>query len=466
MASFFRFRYRMALLTHQRNRLIVFAAALVLVAVVFLMMQGALPGLRKSGPINPQGPPAITVEVWNVFEDADLYGEIFADFRTLNPHVTINYKKIDYLEYRKKLTEAFANGTAPDIFALHNAGLPQDILRIAPAPSTLALVREFDEVYPRVVAFDFTRKDQNGARLVYAAPLSIETLGFFYNKDYFESANVSSPPKVWEEILDYAKLFTQFDDAGAIKISGVALGAADNINRSADIVTLLMLQSGTRMNNELLSEATFDEQVWVGEGEQARRFQPGKEALEFYLSFSDPTKTVYSWNEKMPYSIDAFVEGKTAMMLNYPHHIGTIRSKAPHLNFGVAPMLQLRDRKEDINYASYWGFTVAKTSKNVNTAWELIDFLSKPEQTKKYLEKAKMPTARRDLILWQQQDQDLKYFANQIMSARSWYSGDSLAADTILTDMIRGASSGEKKPDEALLDAAARVTVILQKTQE
>jgi ABC-type glycerol-3-phosphate transport system substrate-binding protein len=129
-------------------------------------------------------------------------------------------------------------------------------------------------------------------------------------------------------------------------------------------------------------------------------------------------------------------------------------------------MLQLRDRNEDIHYASYWGFTVAKSSKNVNTAWELIDFMSQSEQVKKYLTKAKMPVARRDFILWQQQDSDLKHFANQILSARSWYKGDSLAVDTILTDMLREARSGEKKTQEALEDAAARVTVILQKIKE
>ena len=168
----------------------------------------------------------------------------------------------------------------------------------------------------------------------------------------------------------------------------------------------------------------------------------------------------------MPYSIDAFVEGKTAMTINYPHHIPTIMSKAPHLNLAAVALPQLKDRKEDINYASYWGFAVSKNSGKAGEAWDFLNFLVQPENAKKYLEKARMPTARLDLILWQQQDPILKYFANQIVSAKSWYEGDSSAVEAIFEDMIMSAEGKEKTPEEALEDAAARVTLVLQKVVE
>ena len=456
----------MPLLKHQRNRLIVLVAGLVLGGVAFLIWLGVLPGLRDETPVGPIGPSPFTLEVWNVFEEEEVYSEFIREFGAINPHIKINYTKINYLEYRQRLTDAFANGTAPDIFAMHSSWLPLHEHRIYPAPATLSTVTEFDQIYPPVVAFDFTRDTETGQKVVYAFPLFIETLGIFYNKDYFETANISSPPKTWEELLDYAKVFTQFDDAGEIRISGIPLGTADNINRSTDIVTLLMLQSGTRMNNKLLTEATFDESVSVGEGEEEQRFYPGKEALDFYLAFSDPTRSVYSWNDEMSYSIDAFVEGKAAMMISYPHLIPTIMSKAPHLNLGVAAVPQLKGRKEDVNYANYWGFTVSKGSRNGDAAWEFIEFLVQPENVKRYLEDSRLPTARRDLILWQQQDSQLKHFANQIMAARSWYQGDSFAVESILSDMITSAETGELTVEEALEDASTRVTVTIKKVQE
>jgi multiple sugar transport system substrate-binding protein len=462
----------MALLSYQRNRLIVFAIVLLLGGVALLMTQGLLPGIKKEKLPGSTGPVPITLEFWNVFEDASVYSEQIAEYKKLYPHISINYTKVSSIEYREKLRDAFVSGTEPDIFAIHNTWLPLEQKRISPAPGSLAAVARFDEVFPAVVKFDFVREAEGvargdkGERLVFALPLAIETLGLFYNKDYFDTANITSPPKTWEELLDYAKLFTQFDDKGEIKISGIALGSADNINRSTDIVGLLMMQGGARMTNENLTEATFDDQVWVGEGASQRRFSPGKEALEFYLAFSDKTRNIYSWDRDMPYSIDAFVEGKAAMMINYPHQIPAIMSKAPHLNFATAPVPQLQGRVEDINYASYFGLTVSKNSPNTQGAWQFIDFLMSPENVKKYLAKAKLPTSRRDLILYQQQDMELRHFANQIVSARSWYMGDASATETILSDMIKSAEVGERTIEEALQDAAARVTVVLQKLRK
>ena len=439
---------------------------LLLGGVVFLLMQGVIPGLRDDSPIGSTGPAPLTLEFWNVFEDEDIYADLMADYKELNPHVTINYTKVNYSEYREKLRNAFANGNAPDIFAIHNTWLPQEQRRISVAPANLPSVLQLRSIYSPVVRFDFVRETEDGEELVYALPLAMETLGLFYNKDYFDAANIFSPPKTWEELLDFAKLFTQFDDEGRINISGIALGSADNINRSSDIVSLLMMQGGARMNNEILTEATFDDQVWVGEGASQKRFSPGKEALEFYLAFSDKTQSVYSWDADMPYSIDAFVEGKTAMMINYSHQIPVVMAKAPHLNFATAPVPQLRERTEDVNYASYWGLSVSKDSLNAQESWQFIDFMLEPENLKKYLIAAHLPTARRDLILWQQQDDALRPFANQILSARSWYMGDSAATEAVILDMIKSARVGERTIQESLEDAAARITVIIQKIIE
>jgi len=455
----------MALLKHQRNRLIVLAILMLLGVVVLLGLRGIIPIFRQENVAINVHPP-VTLNFWNVFEDKDIYAEFISDYIALNPYVKINYNKINYIEYREKLLDSFANGTSPDIFAIQNTWLPLDQDRIAPAPSSLPTVTLFKEIYPSVVSFDFVRETEGGERIVYALPLAIETLGLFYNKDYFETANITSPPKTWEELIDYAKLFTQLDNLGKIKLSGISLGTAENINRAVDIVSLLMMQGGARMNNPLLTEATFDDEIQVGEGEKKIIYKPGEEALEFYLAFSDNTQSVYSWDKDMSYSIDAFVEGKSAMMINYPHHIPVIKSKAPHLNFATSPVPQLQERSEDVNFASYWGFTVSENSLNIDEAWKFIEYLTQPENVKKYAEKTRLPVARRDLILWQQQDEELRHFTNQILSARSWYQGDYAAVEKILGDMIDSAKLGEQTIEEVLADAAARVTVVIQKIRE
>ena len=65
-----------------------------------MMMQGILPGFKSKGPEGPIAPTPITLEFWNVFEDEDVYSEQLADYKTLYPHITINYTKVHYIEYR------------------------------------------------------------------------------------------------------------------------------------------------------------------------------------------------------------------------------------------------------------------------------------------------------------------------------------------------------------------------------
>jgi ABC-type glycerol-3-phosphate transport system substrate-binding protein len=275
----------------------------------------------------------------------------------------------------------------------------------------------------------------------------------------FNSAGIPSPPTNWEELLDDVYTLTEKDKWGNIKKSGIAMGTAENINRSTDILTLLMLQGGTRMTNEEHSQATFNQVVRF----EQERFSPGKEALRFYTDFSNPAKNIYCWNRQIPYSIDAFYEGKVAMMINYSHSIETIRAKSPYLNFAIAPVPQIKDKELDINYANYWGLTVSKNSENSNEAWKFILYLAQKENVEKYLESTKRPTAKRDLIEWQKGDPDLGIFANQTLSAKSWHQIDNSAIEKIFADMIESIVLEKTSLGRALNEAADKVTILMKK---
>lgn len=401
----------------------------------------------------------IHLEFWNVFEDEEIYAEFIKDFTNEYPHVTIQYKDIDQREYRKNLVQAFADGNPPDMFALHNSWLPMFEDKLTPAPESSFFAQNFSKIFPSVVEFDFMRTNEDDELLVYAVPLALETLGLFYNKDLLAAKGIHSPPATWEEIQQYTPRLTAQDSSGRFRTSSIILGSALNINASSDILTLLMMQKGTPMNNTDLTEATFHKPILAADNRTIESF-PGKEALELYMAFSHPTSSLYSWNKDLIYSIDAFVEGRAAMMINYPHHIPTVRSKAAYLNFDVAKMPQFRDQEQEINYAYYFGFAVADTqdTKAREAAWQFIEFLNRPNNIKKYLAKTQLPTARLDFILWQEQDQMLKHFAGQIPSARSWHQGDVFVSENTLKEMIESVETGTKTPEEALNDAAEIIT--------
>ena len=410
-------------------------------------LAASLPGCR-----NPR-PDQVELEFWGVFDDSDLYKSLIDEFEAQFPNITVNYYKKTYQDYEKDLLEAMATGRGPDIFMMHNTWLARYNDRIWAAPFDFITLKQFQNDFVDVVVDDFVIDGFIGA-----IPLSVDTLALYYNKDILNTSGIAQPPRTWEEFLTDVEILTIKDERGNIVRAGASLGTARNVNRSTDILSLLMLQSGAQMVNSQKTRATFDRSVNLG----GEKFYPGERALEFYIDFANPLKSIHTWNTRMHYSIDAFYEGQTAMMFNYSYHIPTIRAKSPYLNFAVSEMPQIDFMDNDINYANYWGLTVSHNSQDFEPAWKFIVWLTQKEQAQKYLELAKKPTARRDLVDFQKDDPDLGVFAEQSLTARSWYQVDNSVIEIILADMIESIVVGEAIIEDAILKAVNQVNLLMK----
>ncbi|NQV00784.1 MAG: extracellular solute-binding protein [Parcubacteria group bacterium] len=423
--------------------IIILIALLCVFGLVFVLF-----GLGSKEPVKD-----VELEFWGVFDDADVYESFINDFNKEYPRIEIEYHKKISSTYEKDLLEAMASGRGPDIFMLHNTWLPRYEDKIWAAPLELITFKEVQDNFVDVVVNDFIIDNY-----VCALPLSVDTLALYYNKDIFNTNGIPQPAETWEDFLSDVEKITVKDERGNIIKAGAALGTARNINRSTDILSLLMLQSGAQMVNSEKTKAIFDESVDF-DGEN---FCPGQRAFEFYTDFTNPLKSVYTWNTRMHYSIDAFYEGKTAMMFNYAYHFPTVQTKAPYLNFDVASMPQIKGSIKDINYANYWGLTVSHNCQDSREAWQFIVWLTNKENSQKYLEITKRPTARRDLVFWQKDDPDMGIFAEQALTAYSWYQVDNSSIETVLADMIESVVLGEATIREAIEKAANQVTSLMK----
>jgi multiple sugar transport system substrate-binding protein len=416
-----------------RKQLLVIAGGVVAIIIVLFIF-----GFIKS----PKTTPA-HLEIWGVYDEPEVFQELITNYQKENKHITIDYQKKSFADYEKELINAFAADQGPDIWLIHNTWLPKHKDKIEPIPAELFNLANLREDFVDVVEKDFAQEDG-----IYALPLYVDTLALFYNKDILNSAGISAPPETWEELIDDLDKLVQKNQWGGIEQAGIALGTAENINRSTDILALLMLQNGTKMISD--------------DKESAALGQTGEDALRFYTDFANPVKRTYTWNRQMPYSVDAFVEAKTAMMINYSHHIATIKERVPYLNFDIAPMPQIKDREFDIDYANYWAFTVSKKSKAINEAWEFILYLTEKENAKDYLEIAKKPTSRRDLIEWQRQDLELKVFALQSLTAQTWYQPDSSAIEDIFANAIKDVILGKATISKAIQTATNQINLLIE----
>lgn len=417
-----------------KNQLIIIGSVvLIVIGLVFALIFG-----RKQ---SPEQQVKGDLLVWGVFDDSDIIQKFIQQFETAYPEVTVTYQKKSINDYEKDLVNALAAGRGPDIFYIQNTWLPKHIDKLSPIPKNYLTANEFRDVFVDVAYDDFVSDGD-----VYALPLYVDTLALFYNKDIFNSAGIANPPSTWEGLLSMAPSLTKKDEAGNITRSAIAMGTAKNVNRAMDILSLLMLQSGVEMFNKKTNQAGFS--------------QGGRQALEFYTNFAKSSKSIYTWNSQMPYSTDAFVDGKAAMMLNYKYQAQDIRAKAPHLKFGVSLMPQPRGSQKKVDYANYLGVAVSVASKYPDVAWLFAYYLTDKEQAKTYLELTERPTARRDLVDEQRQDRDLGIFAQQSLSAYSWYQPDSAEVEKIFSDMIESTVAG-MPAQTAMNNAASKVNLLV-----
>jgi len=380
----------------------------------------------------------ISLKWWGVWEDSAEVETLISAYQAMHPNVTIAYRKFRFEEYEEELTRAWLEQRGPDIFSLPANYLKKYQNLIKPLPASMKLpfleltgvvkkeptivVREITNITPKKVRDAFVDVVAEQVILnnqIYGLPLSVDTLALYYNRDILTKAKIPLPASTWAELVDQAPRLTLFDTNGNIKQSAIALGTDNNIPRATDILALLMMQNGAQMIDGK-GFATFN----LAANDSS--FFPGINALEFYLNFSDPNKTVYSWSEEMGDALSLFMSGKLAYFIGYNYQTPIIRAGAPKLAFNIAPMLQTVPDVQEVNYADYWTLSTyfGTASENIAPAWDFIQFATTNTAVLNlYLTKTNQPTALRSLINDQMQIEGLDIFADQLLNARNWYRG-------------------------------------------
>lgn len=409
----------------------------------------------------PKPPAPVELEWWGVFDDSDTFKDLIENYKKANPYVKqIRYKKIPYADYEQELVNALAEGRGPDIFSIQNTWLPRYFGKISPllqGEDTMTF-RQFDESFVDVAKSDLTKDGQ-----IYGIPFFVDTLALYYNKNIFNSEKIALPPKTWEEFQETVRILVKKDERGAITRAGASIGTAKNINRAPDILSLIMLQAGAKMIDFENKKAVFDQPVQDSEGEM---YYAGEQALKFYTHFADPKMAEYTWNlsSGTHYSVDAFSEQRAAMMINYSYIMETVRAKAPRLDFDVTYIPQPSSSSKSVNYANYWAQAVSSniSKAKAEEAWKFLIFASQKENLKTYLTKTHRPTSRKDLVGWQKSDPDIGIFAEQALSAFSWYQPDSEAVESIFNEMIDSVYLGQRSVEEAIEWGVEQVTLLIR----
>lgn len=428
----------------------------------------------------------VTVRIWAVIDDYDVYDDAVKAFRREHPNVSVDYRRLRVEEYESELLDALAEDRGPDIFLIHNTWTNKYLTKIVPMPRqtktayrvivqglkqevtwelrtepTISLT-QFRDTFADAISFDLLRTVNISAdgqpadfqERPMGVPIGLDTLGLYYNKDLLNAAGVPTPPETWTQFADQVRKITKLDGKGGILQSAAAIGTGYNVERSTDILTALMVQNGAEMGTTEGYPAFHRIPVAL---QSVREEPPSFQATMFYTDFANPAKDVYTWNANQPNSLDSFVQGRTAFFFGYSYHYDTIRSRAPKLNLGLTKLPQIEGNPAK-NVANYWYWAVSKKSKHQDVSWRLLNSFTNADVARTILENAKRPAARKSLLTGQLEDELVGVFASQVLTATSWYKGkDPEAMEEALKELIADVVNGVRDVERAVIFAANQI---------
>jgi len=429
--------------------------------------------------------PTIDLTIWGPLDSEEVFKPIIDNYilKTRDEvNLSIEYVKKDYAEYEEETLNALAAGTGPDIWVIKNDSVYKHADKLEPMPEgffkksdkdTRSDIKIYEDTFPLIAVEDNIVDSK-----VYGVPFSIDTLVVYYNQEHFSEARkylykegrkeeaklFNIHPNNWEEFLKISEILTQKNDAGKITRAGASLGTAKNVEHSTDILAALMIQNQTKMVSADRLTATFNLPVTKETGEPT---YTGTQALNFYTSFANPNKENYMWNTSMPNSVDAFMQGKTSMMIHYGYVRKRLEQEAPTLKYKIGPFPQISVATQSSDFASYWTNAVTNNSQNPNEAWKFIKYIFN-YKLNSYLSATKKPSSEKinNLLIPNTKERvksgedPLKY---QTMTAKYWYRGKypvkvANAFYQMLQDVIIN-----KEPLQKAIDASASIVTELYK---
>jgi len=360
-------------------------ASYILIALFFAV---SLSGCTKK-PAEPTA--STTLTVWS-FEDEDVWKQISTDYASLYKGYTVAYKK-ETLDsgYENRVLNAILSGSGPDVWAMPNDWVYRHKDKLEPMTDTVSALVNVDEDFVPAVKQSVVVDDKVMGLAAGAQPLII-----YYNTKLFETALtayedkypgvendalrlkadklLSDFPRTWADFTEANKLLTVKDASGNIVLSGAALGTG-NITSASDILYLMMMQNNTEIISPDLKLATF---ALPQDTPKQTSDVPGKRAIELYTSFADPTSANYSWNDTMGNDVEAFVNGKVAMIFGYSQLSNYFAQKYPNFkDYKRAFVPQLSEELGTyVDYAKFNVFGVSTYSSNSRYGWQLVRLLA------------------------------------------------------------------------------------------
>lgn len=331
----------------------------------------------------------VTIEYWQYYYEskAKTMDELIKIFEKQNPDIVVEHKTFPYEQFNQKVAISVPAGKGPDVVNLYYGWAPKYVEAgyLQPLP--------VDEFSPRMIENEFLPMVDavklNGK--YWGLPTAVRALALFWNKDLFKEAGLdpNKPPRTWEQLQDYAVKLTK-QDKGQLLQEGYAWNAGGQDNHV--FVQVLLRQWGVNPFSPDNKKVLWNSKPG------------GYEAFEWWTNLATRYK-VGEPNFMGDYRT-AFISGKAAMMIDGSFALGTLKSKAKDINWGVTTLPVREANGVKSNFGSFWlnGLTVNARGEKREAAIKFLKFLTSPEVMKRWLTDVGELPARQELA----EDADLQ----------------------------------------------------------
>jgi ABC-type glycerol-3-phosphate transport system substrate-binding protein len=416
-----------------------------------LIFSGAIK-LGGTSSNTPQG----RVLIWGTFPSQYVSGAIDS-ISAANKELTVVYEKKDADTYQQDLITAFANGAGPDLFII--------------TPDMIAANNNFIYKIPYASYAQKTFSDSfiDGASIymdtdgIVGFPLVVDPMVLYYNKDILSNEGIVAPPKTWDELFTLNPTLTKRDNAGTISQSMIALGQYANVNNAKDILATLLIQNGnliTARSVDSSDKATFVSTL--DSNPSGLSMSPIEAVLKFFVEFSNPSNTAYSWNRILPNSLDMFTGGKLAFYIGRASELFNIQSVNPNLSFDVVQIPQIKDSTIKRTYGEIYAIATNKKSPNLNTSFGVAGMLSTGDNAKSLSTATSLPPVSRTLLLDKPTDPYLYTFFNSALIVRSWIDPNNAKSDLVFKELVENILSNNLSEGEAITKAQGQLEMLFK----
>jgi ABC-type glycerol-3-phosphate transport system substrate-binding protein len=419
---------------------------------VFLAFAGIAAFALFRGFGQEENPYGNRVVIWGTLDDAPFI-KAFETLSQDDAHFqVVSYVEKDPRTFERDLVNALAEGAGPDLVILSHDMLIGQRGKIWPITYEQYPVRTFRDTY--IDGAEIFLLDDG----IYALPIAVDPLVMYWNRDIFASNGLSQPPKTWEELVAITvPTLVQRSATSDILRAAVAFGEYANVRNAKEMLLALFLQAGSNMIVPRGDRLSVELNVGAGQG-----LAPAEAALRFYSEFSNPTKSVYSWNRALPSDRSEFLAGDLALYFGFASEHQEITDGNPNLSFDVAELPQSSDARLKKSYGTFYGVSLMRASQNPEGAFRAMYVLSAQAQTDAYAEELALGPVHRASYGGTPRDPFLAAVERASLIARGWLDPDPAASENIFKQLIEDIASGRAIVSEALSDAEERLRLLVE----